>query len=87
MVIATAFVLGWLRLRSRSLWPCALLHASHNLFIQAIFDQVTLPATKALYLTTEFGFGLAIAISIATIYLVLRHPLGSAAKVGSSIEA
>ncbi len=81
MVIATAFLLGWLRLRSRSLWPCAMLHASHNLFIQAVFDQLTRPESKALYFTTEFGFGLAATISITAIYLVLRHPLSSAYRM------
>lgn len=79
MVIAMAFVMGWFRLRSGSLWPCAMLHASHNLFVQAIFDRMTLPQTHALYVTTEFGFGLAITIAIAAVYLVLRHPVRSPA--------
>lgn len=34
MVISMSFVMGWLKLKSGSLWPCAMLHASHNLFIQ-----------------------------------------------------
>lgn len=75
MVIATAFLLGWLRLRSRSLWPCAVLHASHNLFIQAIFDALTRPDRKALYVTTEFGFGLATTIAVTAFYLIRKHPL------------
>jgi membrane protease YdiL (CAAX protease family) len=75
MVIAMAFVMGWLRLRSGSLWPCALLHASHNLFVQAVLDRMTRPETKALYVTTEFGFGMAITIAIVAIYLVVRHPV------------
>ncbi|HZZ39315.1 MAG TPA: CPBP family intramembrane glutamic endopeptidase [Acidobacteriaceae bacterium] len=79
MVIAMAFVMGWIRLRSGSLWPCALLHASHNLFVQAIFDRITLPQTRALYLTTEFGFGLAITIGITAVFLTLRHPVRLAA--------
>ena len=28
------FVWTWLRLKSKSIWPCVLLHASHNTFIQ-----------------------------------------------------
>jgi len=75
MVIVMAFVMGWLRLKSKSLWPCAMLHASHNLFVQAIFDRLTLPQTRALYLTTEFGFGLAITIGITAVWLVVRHPV------------
>ncbi len=69
MVLGSAFQLGWLRLRSKSLWPCALLHASHNLFIQGVFDRMTAPAGKALYVTTEFGFGLAITCAITAAVL------------------
>ena len=74
MVIGSAFQLGWLRLRSNSLWPCALLHASHNLFIQAILDGMTAPAGKALYLTTEFGVGLAITCALAA-FVLWRFPV------------
>jgi membrane protease YdiL (CAAX protease family) len=73
MVIGSAFQLGWLRLRSQSLWPCAMLHASHNLFIQAIFDRITAPEGKALYVTTEFGFGLVITCAI-TAFILWRTP-------------
>jgi membrane protease YdiL (CAAX protease family) len=68
-----AFILGWLRLRSGSVWPCALLHASHNLFIQAIFDPLTADTGAARYLTTEFGLGLAILISLAAVAIIFRH--------------
>src|SRR5579885_620856 len=57
MVIADSFIMGWLRLKSGSLWPAAILHASHNLFIQAIFDRMTSPVGRTLYVTTEFGAG------------------------------
>lgn len=73
MVIGDAFQLGWLRLRSNSLWPCAMLHASHNLFVQAVFDGMTAPAGKALYLTTEFGAGLAITCAV-TAYVLWKRP-------------
>lgn len=77
MVVAMAFVMGWIRLKSRSLWPCALLHASHNLFVQAIFDRMTQQQGRALYVTSEFGFGLAITIIIAAIWLTVRHPVSA----------
>jgi uncharacterized protein len=73
MVIADAYILGWLRLKSGSLWPAAILHASHNLFIQAIFDRMTAPAGKALYITTEFGAGLALTIGAVAVYLWTRR--------------
>jgi uncharacterized protein len=73
MVIADAYILGWLRLKSGSLWPAAILHASHNLFIQAIFDRMTSPAGKALYVTTEFGAGLVLTIGAFAVYFWTRR--------------
>jgi len=74
MVIAMAFPMGWLRLKSGSLWPCAVLHASHNLFIQALFDRITAPVGRALYITTEFGAGLALAITATALLFFARRP-------------
>jgi len=73
MVIAMSFIMGWLRLKSGSLWPCAMLHASHNLFIQAILDRITAPVGRALYVTTEFGFGLILTIGATGLYFWLRR--------------
>jgi membrane protease YdiL (CAAX protease family) len=73
MVIADSFVLGWLRLKSGSLWPAAVLHASHNLFIQAIFDGMTAPVGRALYITTEFGAGLVLTTAACALYFWTRR--------------
>lgn len=64
MVIALSFIFAWLRLRSGSVWPAAILHATHNLFIQAGFDRVTVDTGPTNWLTTEFGAGLAITTSV-----------------------
>ncbi|HKH44540.1 MAG TPA: CPBP family intramembrane glutamic endopeptidase [Thermoanaerobaculia bacterium] len=65
MVIASSFVFAWLRLKSGSVWTAVILHASHNLFIQEIFDPLTLDRGITKYVTTEFGIGLTIAYSVA----------------------
>ena len=41
MVLGISVPLAWIRLRSGSVWPAALFHASHNLYIQGYFDRVT----------------------------------------------
>jgi membrane protease YdiL (CAAX protease family) len=69
MVISNAFLMSWLRLQSGSLWPCAVLHASHNLLIQAVFDQITAPAGPTLYITSEFGAGMVITTAIVALFL------------------
>ena len=64
MVVGISFPLAWLRLRSGSVWPAALLHASHNLFIQGFFDRVTVDTGVTKYLLSEFGAVLALAAVI-----------------------
>ncbi len=64
MVIGISFPLAWLRLRSGSVWPAAVLHASHNLFIQGFFDTVTVDTGVTKYLLSEFGAVLALAAAI-----------------------
>ncbi len=73
MVIGASFVFAWLRLKSGSLWTAAILHASHNLFIQGIFDTMTLDFGLTPYLTTEFGAGLAVAYGLLAFYFWRRH--------------
>jgi membrane protease YdiL (CAAX protease family) len=59
MVIAISGAFAWLRLKSGSLWPAATLHASHNLFIQGIFDPLTTRGANEITMVSEFGVVLA----------------------------
>jgi membrane protease YdiL (CAAX protease family) len=61
MVFMATIGFNWLRLKSGSVWTAVILHASHNLFIQQVFDGVTTDQGPTEYLTTEFGLGLALA--------------------------
>jgi membrane protease YdiL (CAAX protease family) len=72
MVVAMAYIMGFLRVRSKSIWPCVLLHATHNTFVQALFDALTAPVGAAKYITTEFGAGLAMMMICAAILLLKR---------------
>jgi membrane protease YdiL (CAAX protease family) len=67
MVVADSFILTWLTLSSRSLWPAAILHGSHNLFIQSIFTPLTSDTGPTRYIIDEFGIGLVITITIGAI--------------------
>jgi hypothetical protein len=71
MVVALGVPFAWLRLRSGSVWPAAILHASHNLFVQAFFDRVTVDTGPTKWLTGEFGAALALAI-VATAWIFWR---------------
>ena len=71
MVVSLGVPFAWLRLRSGSVWPAAILHASHNLFVQGFFDRVTVDTGPTRWLTGEFGAALALAI-VGTAWLFWR---------------
>lgn len=70
MVVAMSIIMAWITLKSGSLWPAALLHATHNLFVQAVFDASTVNRGSTAWLTGEFGIGLVITIAIAAALLL-----------------
>lgn len=73
MVVSGSFIFAWLRLRSASLWPAALLHAAHNLFVQQIFDQLMRNTGRTLRYTTEFGIAMATTSVLFAIYFWTRR--------------
>jgi len=76
MVISASFVFAWMRLASGSLWTGAILHASHNLFVQGIFDNLMRDTGRTLWLTTEFGAVLALSAALfAVIFWTKRNQL------------
>jgi membrane protease YdiL (CAAX protease family) len=70
MIIGLSFIMAWITLKARSLWPAALLHATHNLFIQAVFDGATIETESTNWWTGEFGAGLAVTIAVAALLVV-----------------
>ncbi len=55
MITAISGAFAWLRLQSGSLWPAVTLHASHNLFLQMIFDPMTTRGDSHITMVGEFG--------------------------------
>ena len=55
LAISISFVMAWLRLKSGSLWTGAILHASHNLYVQSIFTPLTRNTGKTAWYIDEFG--------------------------------
>ena len=78
MVIAASFVFAWMRLKSGSLWTGAILHGSHNLYIQAIFTPLTRNTEKTAWYIDEFGAMLPlVAIGFAFYFWSRRGELPS----------
>ncbi len=64
---------AWLRLKSGSVWPPVILHASHNLFVQQVFDPLTVDTRRTRWLLSEFGLALALAVGVAAVWFWLRR--------------
>jgi membrane protease YdiL (CAAX protease family) len=78
MVVSISFVFAWMRLKSGSLWTGAILHASHNLYVQAIFTPMTRNTGKTAWFIDEFGAVLPIvAVGFAIYFWRRRHELKS----------
>jgi membrane protease YdiL (CAAX protease family) len=71
-IAGVSFITTWLRLKSGSVWTGVILHASHNLFIQRVFDGLTVDTGNTQYITTEFGAGLAL-LYVAGGYWCWKH--------------
>lgn len=67
-IVSLSFILTWIRLKSESMWPAVIIHASHNLFVQRVFDGLTKDFGVTKYITTDFGVGLAIFYIIIAIF-------------------
>jgi membrane protease YdiL (CAAX protease family) len=67
MATSLGFILAWLRLRSGSVWPAAILHGVHNTIVQSIFTPLTTNTGPTDWYVDEFGTALAIATTIGAI--------------------
>jgi uncharacterized protein len=70
---AISFLWTWMRLKSGSIWPCVVLHASHNTFFQQFFDPLTVNNGKTRYVAGEFGAALLVVSVLMAIYFWRRR--------------
>ena len=68
MVVSGSFIFAWMRLKSGSLWTGAILHASHNLYIQAIFTPLTRNTGRTAWYIDEFGCVLPLVTIVFAVY-------------------
>lgn len=69
MTIATGTMAAWLRLKTGSVWPPAMLHACHNAVVQWLFDSMTVETGRAAWFAGEFGVALAVVSALFSIPL------------------
>ncbi len=87
-VILANFGAAWLRLRSASLWPIVLAHASFNLYVQSGFDPLTRDTGVIEYIANEFGVGFILSGTvIAYVFWRLRHHLPQPSQRSAEAKA
>jgi membrane protease YdiL (CAAX protease family) len=73
MFVGMSTIMAWIRLKSGSMWTAVIFHAAHNLFIQAIFGQMTTDLGNTNYFASEFGILAAIAYGCVASYLCWKQ--------------
>jgi uncharacterized protein len=68
MVVSLSFVFAWVRLKTGSLWTGALLHASHNLYVQGIFTPLTRDTGRTAWYIDEFGAVLPLVVLVLALF-------------------
>jgi CAAX protease family protein len=71
-VVSAAVIMAYLRLKSGSLWTGAVFHASHNMFIQIVFNPLTIQYKDTAKYADELGLVLPLTMLPVAIYFFLR---------------
>lgn len=67
-LVSMSFVMTYFRYKTASVWPAAIFHMSHNIFLQQFFSPLTEQASNTAWFADEFG--VAIPLVAATFALV-----------------
>jgi hypothetical protein len=74
--IAISFVQAWLRLKTGSIWPAVFLHASHNLWMQSVFQPLTSDREYTKWVAGDLGLAfVVVAFVVAFVFWRKRREL------------
>lgn len=73
LIVSSATIDDWYRIKSGSLWTGVILHTSHNLYVQLIFTPLTANTDKTRYFIDEFGAVLPLVMLVFAIYFWSRR--------------
>ena len=80
-MIGGSTLFAWIRLRSGSIWPAALLHGFWNYFIQEFYPPMTATTKAGNAMLGEFGwYVVLISIGIGLLFWYLRYMLPAMPK-------
>ncbi|EAR01968.1 CPBP family intramembrane glutamic endopeptidase [Maribacter sp. HTCC2170] len=68
MILGMSVILAYYTFKSNSLWPAALYHSVHNIYIQKIFTPLTVTNEESTFWIDEYGLMIPIVTTIFAIY-------------------
>lgn len=71
-VTATGVIMAYFRMKTNSLWPAVIYHASSNIFIQKLFTPITITNTNSAWYIDEFGVVIAIVATCVALYFLRK---------------
>src|SRR5262249_3474251 len=60
-ILSASVICAWFRLKSGSIWPAVILHATNNLLIQDVFTPLSIDTGPTKFVVDQFGFLLPLA--------------------------
>lgn len=71
-ITATGIIMAYFRMKTISLWPAVIYHASSNIFIQKLFTPITITNTDSAWYIDEFGAVMAIVATCVALYFLRK---------------
>jgi membrane protease YdiL (CAAX protease family) len=68
MIIGMSVILAYYTFKSNSLWPAAIYHSVHNIYIQKICTPLTITNDNTTFWIDEYGFMIPIVTTIFAVY-------------------
>ncbi len=86
-ITATGVILAYFRMKTRSVWPAVVYHASSNLFIQKVFTPVTIATDNSAWYIDEFGAVMAVVASCVAVYFLRKGSAEFEVSLNQSAES
>ena len=70
MIVAISIIMTYYTFKSNSLWPAALFHSVHNIFIQKLFTPITTTNESSSFWIDEYGLMIPIVAGVFAIVFI-----------------
>lgn len=68
MIVGMSIILAYYTFKSNSLWPAAIFHSIHNIYIQKICTPLTISNDNTTFWIDEYGFMIPIITTLFAVY-------------------